>query len=134
MVHAPPANHYNRDKHADGGVGVDTSAPQANTILSSLATIFTFLLSVLVLSEKFTYRKLAGVTLCVLGTALVTLRDAASMDAMLAGAGASGRERERERERERVCVCVCVGCLCGAVYSTLLHVRLRPPHHATTAF
>ena len=28
------------------------------------------------LSEKFTYRKLAGVTLCVMGTVLVTLRDA----------------------------------------------------------
>ena len=65
---------------------------QANTILSSLATIFTFLLSVLVLSEKFTYRKLAGVTLCVLGTALVTLRDAASVEALLAGAGADGEE------------------------------------------
>jgi len=50
----------------------------ANTILSSLATLFTFLLSVAVLRERFTLRKLLGVGLCILGTALVTVRDSDS--------------------------------------------------------
>jgi drug/metabolite transporter (DMT)-like permease len=35
--------------------------------LSSLATLFTFLLSVAVLKEQFTFRKLTGVALCIIG-------------------------------------------------------------------
>ena len=40
---------------------------QANTILSSLATLFTFILSVLVLKESMTLRKITGVVFCILG-------------------------------------------------------------------
>ena len=40
----------------------------SNTILSSLAALFTFLLSVLLLGERFTVTKIGGVMLCILGT------------------------------------------------------------------
>eukprot|EP00238_Polyblepharides_amylifera_P002758 CAMPEP_0196581878 /NCGR_PEP_ID=MMETSP1081-20130531/36181_1 /TAXON_ID=36882 /ORGANISM="Pyramimonas amylifera, Strain CCMP720" /LENGTH=378 /DNA_ID=CAMNT_0041902267 /DNA_START=158 /DNA_END=1294 /DNA_ORIENTATION=+ len=52
----------------------------ANTILSSLATLFTFLLSVALLSEKFTAKKLSGIALCMLGTALVTSQDGSAKE------------------------------------------------------
>jgi solute carrier family 35 protein F5 len=48
----------------------------SNTILSSSAALFTFLFSVILLSERFTYFKLACIFALMLGTAMVTASDA----------------------------------------------------------
>jgi drug/metabolite transporter (DMT)-like permease len=47
----------------------------SNTILSSTSSLFTFGLSVLLLHERFTARKLMCILACIAGTALVTLSD-----------------------------------------------------------
>lgn len=47
----------------------------SNTVLSSASSVLTFLLSVVVLKERFTFAKLGAVLLCVLGTVLVGLAD-----------------------------------------------------------
>ncbi len=48
---------------------------QSNTILSSASSLFTFLVSMAVLREKFTWLKLCSVLLCMLGTIVVSLAD-----------------------------------------------------------
>jgi len=47
----------------------------SNTILSSASSLFTFLVSMAVLREKFTWLKLCSVLLCMLGTIVVSLAD-----------------------------------------------------------
>ncbi|XP_020675194.1 solute carrier family 35 member F5 [Dendrobium catenatum] len=47
----------------------------SNTILSSTSSLFTFLVSVAFLGEKFTWVKLVSVLLCMGGTVLVSLAD-----------------------------------------------------------
>lgn len=47
----------------------------SNTILSSTSSLFTFLLSLRFLEEKFTWLKLCSVLLCMAGTILVSLSD-----------------------------------------------------------
>ena len=48
---------------------------QSNTILSSTSSIFTFLLSLAFLGERFTIVKLVSIFLCLAGTAVVALAD-----------------------------------------------------------
>lgn len=48
---------------------------QSNTILSSASSLFTFLVSLAFLSEKFTWLKLISVLLCMVGTIIVSLGD-----------------------------------------------------------
>lgn len=48
---------------------------QSNTILSTSSSLFTFLLSLAFLGEKFTWLKLIGVLLCMGGTVIVSLGD-----------------------------------------------------------
>ena len=50
----------------------------SNTILSSTSSLFTFFLSILLLGEAFSSRKLAAIVACIAGTALVTLSDSES--------------------------------------------------------
>eukprot|EP00199_Chlamydomonas_sp_CCMP681_P000958 CAMPEP_0119103646 /NCGR_PEP_ID=MMETSP1180-20130426/2047_1 /TAXON_ID=3052 ORGANISM="Chlamydomonas cf sp, Strain CCMP681" /NCGR_SAMPLE_ID=MMETSP1180 /ASSEMBLY_ACC=CAM_ASM_000741 /LENGTH=527 /DNA_ID=CAMNT_0007088205 /DNA_START=60 /DNA_END=1643 /DNA_ORIENTATION=+ len=50
----------------------------SNTILSSTSSLFTYGLSVAMLGERFTLRKLACIMACILGTALVTFSDVLS--------------------------------------------------------
>lgn len=48
---------------------------QSNTILSSASSLFTFLVSLVFLHEKFTWLKLISVLLCMGGTIIVSLGD-----------------------------------------------------------
>lgn len=48
---------------------------QSNTILSSASSLFTFLVSLAFLGEKFTWLKLISVLLCMAGTIIVSLGD-----------------------------------------------------------
>lgn len=48
---------------------------QSNTILSSASSLFTFLVSLAFLGEKFTWVKLVSVLLCMGGTIIVSLGD-----------------------------------------------------------
>lgn len=48
---------------------------QSNTILSSASSLFTFLVSLVFLGEKFTWVKLISVLLCMGGTIIVSLGD-----------------------------------------------------------
>lgn len=48
---------------------------QSNTILSSTSSLFTFLVSLAFLGEKFTWVKLISVLLCMGGTIIVSLAD-----------------------------------------------------------
>ena len=48
---------------------------QSNTILSTASSLFTFLVSLVFLGEKFTWLKLASVLLCMAGTIIVSLGD-----------------------------------------------------------
>lgn len=48
---------------------------QSNTILSSASSLFTFLVSLAFLGEKFTWVKLISVLLCMGGTIIVSLGD-----------------------------------------------------------
>lgn len=50
----------------------------SNTILSSASSLFTFLVSLVFLGEKFTWVKLASVLLCMGGTIIVSLGDSKS--------------------------------------------------------
>lgn len=51
---------------------------QSNTILSSVSSLFTFLVSLAFLDEKFTFLKLISVLLCMGGTIIVSLGDSTS--------------------------------------------------------
>ena len=51
---------------------------QSNTILSSSSSLFTFLVSLIFLGEKFTWLKLVSVLLCMSGTIIVSLGDSES--------------------------------------------------------
>lgn len=51
---------------------------QSNTILSTASSLFTFLVSVVFLGEKFTWVKLLSVLLCMGGTIIVSLGDSKS--------------------------------------------------------
>lgn len=53
----------------------------SSTIVSSTSTVFTFLLSVLVLREPFRWLKLAGVVLCMAGNMTTILNDSGDGDA-----------------------------------------------------
>ena len=48
---------------------------QSNTILSSVSSLFTFMVSLAFLGEKFTWVKLFGILLCMGGTIIVSLGD-----------------------------------------------------------
>lgn len=48
---------------------------QSNTILSSASSLFTFLVALVFLGEKFTWVKLISVLLCMGGTIIVSLGD-----------------------------------------------------------
>lgn len=50
----------------------------SNTILSSSSSLFTFLVALVFLGEKFTWLKLIGVLLCMVGTIIVSLGDSGS--------------------------------------------------------
>ncbi|KAI4356426.1 hypothetical protein L6164_000449 [Bauhinia variegata] len=50
----------------------------SNTILSSASSLFTFLVSLVFLGEKFTWLKLCSVLLCMAGTIIVSLGDSQS--------------------------------------------------------
>ncbi|CDY66751.1 hypothetical protein HID58_003733 [Brassica napus] len=50
----------------------------SNTILSSASSLFTFLVSLLFLGEKFTWLKLLSVLLCMSGTIIVSIGDSES--------------------------------------------------------
>ncbi|KAF8077444.1 hypothetical protein N665_1035s0006 [Sinapis alba] len=50
----------------------------SNTILSSSSSLFTFLVSLIFLGEKFTWLKLVSVLLCMSGTIIVSLGDSES--------------------------------------------------------
>lgn len=51
---------------------------QSNTILSSSSSLFTFLVSLAFLGEKFTWVKLISVLLCMAGTIIVSFGDSES--------------------------------------------------------
>lgn len=51
---------------------------QSNTILSSSSSLFTFLVAIVFLGEKFTWLKLISVLLCMVGTIIVSLGDSGS--------------------------------------------------------
>lgn len=51
---------------------------QSNTILSSASSLFTFLVSLAFLGERFTWLKLFSVLLCMAGTIIVSLGDSQS--------------------------------------------------------
>lgn len=51
---------------------------QSNTILSSASSLFTFLVALVFLGEKFTWLKLVSVLLCMVGTIIVSLGDSGS--------------------------------------------------------
>ncbi|KAM7256511.1 hypothetical protein ACFE04_012252 [Oxalis oulophora] len=50
----------------------------SNTILSTASSLFTFLVSLVFLGEKFTWLKLVSVLLCMVGTIIVSLGDSGS--------------------------------------------------------
>lgn len=50
-------------------VSLHMTSVTSNTILSSPSSLFTYFMSILVLHEKFTYNKLAGILLTVAGAA-----------------------------------------------------------------
>jgi solute carrier family 35 protein F5 len=58
-----------------GLIGSSTCWLQSNTILSSASSLFTFLVSLVFLGEKFTWLKLISVLLCMAGTVIVSLGD-----------------------------------------------------------
>lgn len=59
-------------------ISLSKTSVTSNTILSSASSLFTFLFSVLLLSERFTYFKLSCIVTLILGTAMVTYSDASS--------------------------------------------------------
>lgn len=59
---------------------------QSNTILSSTSSLFTFLVSLLFLGEKFTWVKLVSVLLCMAGTIIVSLGDSENSSSVSATA------------------------------------------------
>lgn len=61
-------------------ISLSKTSVTSNTILSSAASLFTFIFSVLLLSEKFTYFKLSCIVALISGTAIVTYSDAAAQD------------------------------------------------------
>ncbi|RXH98084.1 hypothetical protein DVH24_010409 [Malus domestica] len=64
------------DKQVDGkGRWTRTRVAKSNTILSSSSSLFTFLVSLVFLGEKFTLVKLISVLLCMGGTIIVSLGD-----------------------------------------------------------
>ncbi|KAH9728863.1 solute carrier family 35 member f5 [Citrus sinensis] len=58
----------------------------SNTILSSTSSLFTFLVSLLFLGEKFTWVKLVSVLLCMAGTIIVSLGDSENSSSVSATA------------------------------------------------
>ncbi|KAG1661194.1 hypothetical protein FOA52_006000 [Chlamydomonas sp. UWO 241] len=61
-------------------VSLSLTSVTSNTILSSTSSLFTFFLSILLLGEAFSSRKLAAIAACIVGTALVTVSDSKSAD------------------------------------------------------
>ncbi len=61
-------------------ISLSKTSVTSNTILSSAASLFTFIFSVLLLSEKFTYFKLSCILALIFGTAMVTYSDAAAQE------------------------------------------------------
>jgi len=59
-------------------ISLSKTSVTSNTILSSASSLFTFLLSVYFLSEKFTCFKLSCIVALMIGTAMVTFSDATS--------------------------------------------------------
>ncbi|XAR58717.1 hypothetical protein NMG60_11014213 [Bertholletia excelsa] len=62
----------------------------SNTILSSTSSLFTFLVSLVYLGEKFTWVKLTGVLLCMGGTIIVSLGDSETGSTAIASNPALG--------------------------------------------
>lgn len=59
-------------------ISLSKTSVTSNTILSSASSLFTFVFSVMMLSEKFTYFKLSCIVALIIGTAMVTFSDASS--------------------------------------------------------
>ena len=83
----------------------------SNTILSSSSSLFTFLMSLMFLNEKFTWVKLGSVMLCMVGTGIVTLADSTGHGGAFWKAGWG----------DLICL---FSAIMYATYSTLLRKRL----------
>ncbi|CCI44527.1 unnamed protein product [Albugo candida] len=62
---------------------LDMTSVTSSTIISSTSTVFTLLLSVLVLQEQFTWLKLTGVVLCMLGNIGTIFKDSLEAETKL---------------------------------------------------
>ena len=61
-------------------ISLSKTSVTSNTILSSASSLFTFVFSVLLLSERFTYFKLSCIVALIAGTAMVTYSDATAQE------------------------------------------------------
>ncbi|KAJ4822318.1 hypothetical protein Tsubulata_043881 [Turnera subulata] len=84
----------------------------SNTILSTASSLFTFLVSLVFLGEKFTWVKLASVLLCMAGTIIVSLGDTESGLSSIASNPLLGD------------ILALVSAIMYAVYITLIRVKL----------
>lgn len=91
----------------------------SNTILSSTSSLFTFMLSMALLKERFTLRKLFSIIACIIGSALVTLSDN------------SGDGAHRQTWGDLLCL-VSAG-LYGA-YTVMMKKKLPDEAHADVMF
>ncbi|KAH9784899.1 solute carrier family 35 member f5 [Citrus sinensis] len=74
------------EEFAAKGRWTRTRVAKSNTILSSTSSLFTFLVSLLFLGEKFTWVKLVSVLLCMAGTIIVSLGDSENSSSVSATA------------------------------------------------
>nr|CCA14055.1 Drug/Metabolite Transporter (DMT) Superfamily putative [Albugo laibachii Nc14] len=59
---------------------LDMTSVTSSTIISSTSTVFTLFLSVLVLQERFTWMKMTGVVLCMMGNMCTIFKDSMEAD------------------------------------------------------
>ena len=91
----------------------------SNTILSSTSALFTFLFSVIMLSERFTYFKLGCIVALMLGTAMVTWSDAIS-----GGGAGNGEETNASRSVWGDLLCLVSAIIYGA-YTVSIRKRIH---------
>ncbi|GAA0140568.1 secondary carrier transporter [Lithospermum erythrorhizon] len=84
----------------------------SNTILSSTSSLFTFLVSLIFLGEKFTWLKFASVLLCMAGTIIVSLGDSGTRVSAVASNPALGD------------ILALLSAACYSVYVTLIRKKL----------
>ncbi len=87
----------------------------SNTILSSTSALFTFLFSVMLLSERFTYSKLGCILGLMVGTGMVTMSDGIS--------GAGGQEYSQDSIWGDL-LCLVSAALYG-MYTVSIRIRIR---------